>query len=331
MAVDSVCQAEMRPWLPPEIIDCHVHINLAEHNGPISAERLARSWAAEVGTVQSWEELADNRRTLFPDQRVTSLVFGCPARETDIEANNAYVLQGASDPVNNAEALYMTRPELPASAIADAIGAGFLGIKPYPSLSPEGSLEVSIYDFLPREHLSVLNELHGILMLHLPRVGRLGDPDNIREALEIYEAYPSIKMVIAHIGRAYCLPTAERGLPHFADATGLYFDTSANLNPDVFECALETVGPERLLYGSDLPIMMMRGVREYEGERYINYTDGPYSWNVNRKSPEEEAKYTYYLYEELRAILKAVERTGAGKDAVTKIMYSNAAKLLGRD
>ncbi len=51
------------------------------------------------------------------------------------------------------------------------------------------------------------------------------------------------------------------GLPHFADDPGLYFDISANLNADVFHYALGTIGPERLLFGSDLPVTMMRGVR----------------------------------------------------------------------
>jgi hypothetical protein len=50
---------------------------------------------------------------------------------------------------------------------------------------------------------------------------------------------------------------------------------------------------------------------------------------VNRKPPEVEARYTYYLYEELRALIRAVERAALGREAMHKIMYANAAKLLG--
>ena len=214
------------------------------------------------------------------------------------------------------------------SAASTVRSQGFLGIKPYPDLAPHGTNEVSIYDFLPRAHLAVLDKFGGILMLHLPRHGRLGDAHNIREVLEIHESYPSVKLILAHIGRAYCLPAAERGLPHLVDARRIYFDTAANLNADVFQYALEVVGPDRLLFGSDLPVTMMRGVREHIGEEYINYTDGPYSWNTNRKSPEEEANYTYYVYEELRALIRAVERAGLGFDALEKILYSNSAGLL---
>jgi len=206
---------------------------------------------------------------------------------------------------------------------------GFLGIKPYPDLAPQGSEDASTFDFAPHAHLAMLNALGGVLMLHLPRRGRIADPNNISELKELRQKYPLIRLIVAHIGRAYCLPTALAGLPHFADDPGICFDTAANLNADVFQYELETIGPERILYGSDLPVTMMRGVREHVGDKYINYTDGPFSWNTNRKTPEEEAAYTFYLYEELRALIKAVERAGMGKAEFEQIMYTNAAKLLG--
>ncbi|MDO8683488.1 MAG: amidohydrolase family protein [Armatimonadota bacterium] len=326
----AVYNEELLPWLPPKIIDCHVHIGLAEHCRPISPERLKANWALEVGVAQSWENLLNNRGTLFPRQEVLSLVFGGVFKETDIEANNDYILAGALKSENNAKALLVTRPEWSQSEIAEFISKGFVGVKPYPDLVPNDTQDISIYDFISKLHLKVVDELHGILMLHLPRAGRIADPYNIKELLEISESFPNIKIVVAHIGRAFCLPTAKEGLPHFVNSPRIHFDTSANLNSDVFQYALETIGPDRLLYGSDLPITLMRGVREHVGDKYINYTDAPYSWNVNRKTPEEEAKYTFFIYEEIRALIRAVEKSGLGAEAIEKIMYSNNAELLGK-
>lgn len=326
--IDKRVYEELAPWLPAQIVDCHVHIGLREHMRPASPERMAANWALEVGIEQSWEQLHEVYRVLFPKQKVFTLAFGGVFKEVDIERNNDYVLDGISDPGNNACGLIVTRPEQDASEIADAMTRGYLGIKPYPELAPDECAGPSIFDFVPRSHLAVLNELGGILMLHLPRKNRLADPDNVREILEISDEFPAIKMIIAHIGRSFCLPTVKQGLPHFVDRENIYFDTSANLNTDVFRYAFETIGADRLLYGSDIPITLMRGVREHIGDKYINYTDAPYSWNVNRKSPQEEANYTYFLYEEIRAIIKAVDASGAGEDAIEKIMYTNAAKLL---
>ncbi len=325
-----VYEEELLPWLPDRILDIHVHIYLREHIAPVSEERKRERWTTEIATQHSFEEMRDNFQMLFPEQRVSALVFGYVTRETDVEVNNRYVLDGISDPRNDAVALFVTRPEYDPSVIEQAIsGQGFLGIKPYPDLSPQKSLEVSVYDFLPREHLEVLDRLGGIVMLHIPRVGRLADPDNIREVLEIADEYPGARLIVAHVGRAYCLPTARRGLPRFAGREDILFDITANVNPDVIELALQTAGPDRLLFGSDLPIMLMRGYREYDGEDYINYTDGPYSWNTNRKSPEIEANYTFFLYEGVRALITAVKRLGMGRDVVEKVMYSNGARLLG--
>jgi len=330
-AVDMrIYEEELRPWLPEKILDCHVHVSLASNCGRISDERRSRLWPIEVGVFQSWEELRSNYRLLFPDRHVDVLAFGGVYREQDSHLENSYVYSGLANPANRADALLVTRPDWDASVIETAMARGFLGVKPYPDLAPQNTSEVSIYDFLPKTHLETLNRLGAVLMLHLPRAARLGDPNNIRELLEIAERYPSIKLIVAHIGRAYCLPTAEKGLPFFADTPGVYFDTSANLNADVFELALETVGPDRLLFGSDLPVMMMRGVREHVGEDYINYTDGDYSWNTNRKSIKEEAGYTFYIYQEIRALIRAFERRGLGKAAFRGVLYSNAAKLLGK-
>jgi len=324
-----IYESEICPWLPPEMIDCHTHVGLRQNCGHISRKRRSQNWALEVGLWQSWDQLRETYLSLFPKQRVSALAFGTALREADFEAENAYVIAGASDSRNDAWALFATRPEWNAGMIEDAMSAGFLGIKPYPDLVPQDRVDVGIYDFVPKEHLKVLDEHSGILMLHLPREGRIGDPDNIRELLEIADRYPSVRLVVAHVGRAYCLPTAQKGLPHLTDATGIYFDTAANLNSDVFQYALETVGPDRLLFGSDLPITMMRGFREHVGQTYTNFTNGPYTWNTNRRSHEEEVAYTYFIYEELRALIRAFRATGLGKDAFRKLMYSNAINLLG--
>lgn len=319
----------LEPWLPKHIIDFHVHINLPEHYGEIAPERSELIWAMEIATSFSWEEMREIYGLLLPNQEVETLAFGGVYREVDIPANNEYVLRGARDPMNHAHGLMVTKPEWDPSSLRDGMKAGFKGIKPYPDLAPQGMDDASIYDFLPHCHLSVMNEFGGIIVLHLPKRGRIADPDNIRELLEIAHGYPNVKLVVAHVGRSYCLPTAEMHLDHFRNEPGVHFDIAANLNSDVFRYALDIVGPDRLIYGSDLPVMLMRGIREHVGDKYINYSDGEYGWNVNRKCAADEAVYTFYIYEELIALKRAVDAAGMGADALKKIMCTNAAKLLG--
>lgn len=325
-----VYEEELAPWLPEEIIDIHVHVCLdSQLTRPFSAERRAAMWPLDIGLEQSWETLRATYAALFPKQRVTALAFGSVLKEIDIDATNRYIMDGTRDPSNLAKGLFVSSPEMSVGTLEEALSMGFLGIKPYPDLAPRDTDEVSIYEFLPHEHLQAMNRLKGIVILHIPRKGRLSDPDNIRELLEISDRYPDIRLIVAHIGRAYCMPTAEPGLLPFADRPNVLFDTAAHLNADVFQYALEMVGPDRLLFGTDLPVTLMRGMREHVGNQYINYTDGPYGWNKVRKSPEEEANYTFFIYEELKALIEAVKRAGLGKDAFRKIMYTNSLGVMG--
>ena len=238
-AVDKrVYEEELLPWLPERIIDCHVHIGLPEQCGPISEERLRSDWAMEVGVEQSWEQWRASRDMLLPKQKVGALAMGVPFMEMDLAANNDYVLAGAMEAANDARALFVTRPEWEPELIAEAMSRGFVGIKPYPDLVAHSGSGPGIFDFLPKSHLEVVNRLGGILMLHIPRAGRLADADNIREIVEISDSYPNVKMIVAHVGRSFCLPTAQRGLPHFVDRKSICFDIAAHLNADVFAYAL---------------------------------------------------------------------------------------------
>lgn len=323
-----IYEEELCPWLPERIIDGHVHIGLNEHCAPISEERLRTNWAYEVGVTQSWESYRQAVEALFPKQQVSALVMGVPFREMDLALNNEYVISGVPGP--DTKALFMSSPDWSPDVIEQAFERGFVGLKPYPDLVVSDS-PPSIFDFLPHEHLKVLDRRSGILLLHIPRPGRIADRDNIAEIREICSRYPNVKVIVAHIGRAFCLPTALAGLPSLADCRNLWFDNSANLNADVMAFAIELLGPERIIYGSDLPITLIRGMREYDGDNYTNFTDGDYSWNTVRKPPEVEATYTYYLYEELRALIAGVRRAGLGREAVARIMYSNIAGLMYSD
>jgi hypothetical protein len=223
-----------------------------------------------------------------------------------------------------------TRPDWPAQKVRDQLqGRFFSGIKPYPDFARRGKdQEVSIFDFLPRCHLKVVDELGKIVLLHIPRRNRLRDKNNIGEIKEIRQKYPRIRLIIAHLGRSYCSVFAKEGLKYFRNDPGIFFDTSAVLNPEVYRIALEEIGPDSLLFGSDFPITLMRGIREWHDEKYVNFTSGDYIWNTNRKSRQEEAKYTLFVYEQIKACRQALKSTGLPAQAAHKIFFANAQLLL---
>ncbi len=113
------------------------------------------------------------------------------------------------------------------------------------------------------------------------------------------------------------------------------FDFSANTNSWVMEQLIRTVGPQRILFGSDLPILRMRMRRICEGGTYINlvppglYGDVSGDAHMREVSQDESRRLSFFLYEEIIAFREAAEATGLTTADVADIFYNNAADLFG--
>jgi predicted TIM-barrel fold metal-dependent hydrolase len=321
-------QEHLAEFVPSRIIDTHVHLGLAEHFRPIAPERFIEDWAMSVGYKISVETAYHVYRELLPDRSIRIMGFPFPIKEARLQDLNDYIAARIAD--NSVDGLMGVDPSWSYARVKEALQrGGFLGLKPYPDLvTKTKGADVSVFSYLTHQHLRAVNERKGIVVLHLPRKERLRDPDNIREIQEIRQKYLEVKLMVAHIGRSFCACFAREGLKHLRDDPGILFDTVAVLNPEVYHIALNEVGAGRLLYGSDLPVLLMRGMREWEEERYLNYTSGDYPWNTRRKSPEEEAGYTLFLYEQIRAFRTGLERAGMGQTEAEAVFWRNADRLL---
>ena len=315
-------------FLPKEIFDIHVHFGLPEHFYPVSRKRKLEDWALGVGYTLSVEAAFSAYGELFPGKKVEILGFPFPIKEVKLDEINRYICCYINK--GKIKGLMATHPDWSYEKVKEELqNNNFLGIKPYPDLVTKmKGADVPIFTFLPHSHLRAVDELGKIVLLHLPRKERLKDKDNIREIKEIRQKYFQVKLILPHIGRSFCPFFAREGLRYFRNDPGVFFDMSAVLNPEVYKIALNEIGPDRLLYGTDLPITFMRGMREWHGEKYVNFTSGNYVWNTNRKSPEEEAKYTLFVYEEIKACRQGVESVGLGEEAAQSIFFNNAQKLL---
>jgi predicted TIM-barrel fold metal-dependent hydrolase len=100
------------------------------------------------------------------------------------------------------------------------------------------------------------------------------------------------------------------------------------INPETCELAFDRLPVERILFGTDMPILFWHGRRTWTEREYCNLCREPFSWNVHRESAEVEATYTLFLYEQMKAILDACDRhhfTPAQKDA---LFWANARRAL---
>jgi len=263
-------EQHLRDFLPPRILDVHMHVHRQSAVPALTEELLATNWAAAVShpqyLVQSAEE---DYAKLFPHSEVSRLQFGSVWRGTDLAATNSYCAQTADQ--KQVWALAVADPAWSADHLRDLLVAGnFSGIKPYWSLVPDkAEAEVGLDEMISPPQLEVLDELGLIAIIHVPGPERIRDPHTLRVLRQWCRQYENATFVVAHLGRAYCMPFAQASFADLASIEGLLFDCCAVLNPNVFALAFETIGPQRIMWGTDFPVLArMRGFRVWEDEQY---------------------------------------------------------------
>lgn len=329
-------QDHLKDFLPEKIIDIHTHVYDKKIAGTgVSKDKRLVSWTSLVAEDNPVKDLMDSYRLMFPGKKVTPCIFPWVEPVEKIEELNQYTHESAAS--KKLPALLLAHPQWPAEKLEQKlIEGGYVGIKVYLSFAPSylPGDEVRIFDFLTPQHLAVLDKLGLMVMLHIPRSGRLKDPVNLAQILEIEQNYPNLKVVLAHVGRAYCREDVGNAFEVLGKTERLVFDFSANTNSWVFARALESVGSKRMLFGSDLPITRMRMRRICEKGTYINLVPrglyGNVSGDKNMRELEsrEGDALSFFLYEEIKAMKEAVEELGLVRSDIENLFYGNAAELI---
>jgi len=330
-------EKRLSDWLPDKLIDVHTHIWLARHQFACRRNPTrVQTWPMRVAKESPIEELLETYRLMFPGKKVTPLIFGSAlSLEDDLDDGNKYVSDCAA--AKHLPALIWSTPEWSGKDLQRKIkDGGFLGVKCYLSFAPAylPEAEIRIFDYFPHHQLEMLNKHGQVMMLHIPRNARLRDPVNLAQMLEIEKRYPDIKLIIAHVGRAYCLEDIGDAFKVLAKTRKMCFDISANTNAEAFRQLLETVGPKRILFGSDLPIARMRMRRICESGKYVNlvpkglYGDVSGDSHMREVDAQQAARLTFFLYEELDAFRRATHAVKLSAGDVEDVFYNNAQRIL---
>lgn len=331
----QIYERELRDFLPRRMIDIHTHVwldSLVKEKG----EFRAVTWPTLVAADNSIEDLQETYRLMFPDKEVGAMFFGS-SKKNSMDAINDYVAQCGKK--SGFPTLYYSTPQEPPEELERKIRAGgFLGLKSFLNLAPAyiPENEIRIFDFFPKNQLKKMDEMGAMVMLHIPRSGRLKDPVNLHQIVELKKEFPRIGLIIAHIGRAYCENDIGNAFEFLAQCPDLMFDFSANCCDAAMEALLRAVGPKRVMFGSDLPILRMRTRRIVENNTYINlippglYGDVSGDPHMREVSAAEAEKITFFMYEELRAFKRVAQKLRLSKDDIEDIFYNNAGGMITR-
>lgn len=329
-------EEKIKEFLPERFIDIHNHVWLDKFRTEVSKAPIrAVTWPDLVARDNPIEDLLETYRIMFPSKQVTPVIFSYVSCDISLELGNKYVKECAQK--YNFPSLMVSKPGWSAYEFEAGIKkGGFLGCKVYlnyaESYIPEK--EIRIFDFLPHHQLEVLNNNNWIAMLHIPRDGRLKDPVNLAQMLEIEKKYPDVKIIIAHVGRAYCPEDIGDAFEILGETKNIKFDISANTNKYVFEQLIKAVGPKRILFGSDLPILKMRMRRICEDGNYVNlipkgmYGDVSGDRHMRELDGEEAERLTFFMYEEIDAFRCASEAAGLSRCDIEDVFFNNAEELI---
>ncbi len=331
-----IYREELKDFLPKRFIDAHTHVWRSEFVTGVDEAARSCAWPNMVASHNPVEDLVESYNLMFPENEVVPVMFGFANVAVDLKVNNDYVRDEAKK--RGFGALYFAHPsESPEELEKAVLSGGFSGIKVYLEFAPSyiPTSEIRVFDFLTHEHLKVCDK-HGLaVMLHIPRSGRLKDPVNYMQMLEIEEKYPNVKLLIAHLGRAYADEDLGNTLDIMKNSKTTIWDFTANTNAYVMEQVMKYFGTDRFIFGSDLPIFRMKAKRVVENGFYINVIEkgslGDVSSDPHMREvvgPEAE-EISFFLYEEILSCKKACKELGLSKEDVEKIFYKTSSQIFG--
>lgn len=314
---------EYKEWLPPVVIDAHAHSNLPDHVIDIPSKAYNHMLSTFPGYTIEESQAVHN--TFHPTTEIRSLRFAKTFKGIAHVAANAYLLDNC--PEGDRVALYGLPDKIPYTIdmLADPRVAG---LKMYYSyLDPNAT---HIYEIFKPEILEAAERESVPIILHPPKV----ITESIDDILNLKRDFPSLKISLAHLGLSkFDIPGLQDAYDALAEGTDVVMDTALNPSEEVTYRAIRTLGIDRIMYGSDEPLNLLRSVpymHPAKGQRIT--TSYLYHW----QDPEEHAEYKHLAdgaihahWLCLDALKSAITRLPEEEQSMAKqkILHDNAGRL----
>ena len=310
-------------FVPEKIFDIHAHLfhssNFAEGKKP---EFL------EPDTGYGINDFRESLGRWLPNREVDGLFFGYPSPGNDRVSENDWVAsQIDQHPEQHlSRKLALVSPEDGEEATRQLIKErGFNGIKPYRLYAPvEDTNQARIEEFAPSWMWEICHDIKGVMVLHIMRSEGIADPDNLESIERLCREYPDCRLVLAHVARSFNYRNARTALRKIEHLDNVVVDTSAVTEVEAMRVALDTLGPQRVLFGSDYMVSELRG-------KCFTMGNG-FSWiySENLPSPVVTSFEDYALVgvESLLCLREAFDIGGFNKADAQDVFHDNALNLL---
>ena len=322
----AIYESELREWLPRRIFDAHVHLL---DRSCLQPDYMAstRNCYEKFGGTFTLEQCLAWYAAMMPEQEFHLNSFGRPFYSSDLDASAAY--SGGISDNRRFFGMALVSPRDDAQTVGARVAdSQLIGYKPYLAfVEGKPANEVTIPDMLPADQMAVANELGLAVTLHIPRSLRLADPDNQAQMVELCESYPNTRIIFAHIGRAYYLSNVVGYLDRIAQCPNAYVDTAMVSHEGVLEYTFRNFPRDRILFGSDAPIALLRGKSVEINNQYAYLMGEDYAIGTSIYDARGAVTFTSFFFEQLRGIKLAANCADLSRQEVERIMFGNAHDL----
>ena len=186
--------------------------------------------------------------------------------------------------------------------------------------------DADIPAYLPEAHVKVAHEEHLCITLHMVKARAVADPSNQHWIRHYCETYPDMQLILAHAARGFNPYHTIEGLAKLTGLPNLWCDMAAVADVGACEAIIETLGHDRLLYGTDFPISHLRGRCVAIGDGFVWLYDDTLDWKKVSFQPLEPV---FVGLESLRVLKQAAWHCRLGDSQVEDLFCNNARRLLG--
>jgi predicted TIM-barrel fold metal-dependent hydrolase len=323
-------QGEIKPILPSAVLDFHSHIWSKSHWKSVPyADGSPGGKYMVVRTEYPRESLLADARRILPENEFRAVCFGMPTPAADIDKTNRYLAESGTEgwiyPL-----MLAGKGLASAKALEQTVRTGaFWGYKVFLNWHGDDYGDRRIEDMLSSIEMELANRHQLIVLLHVPRAGRLADPVIQEGVRRLSLEYPRVQIVLAHCGRCYLPDEMKKAAPILKSLANVWLDTAMVMDPTVLEILLDTVGSERLLFATDFPVPAMRGRRVYVLDHWVDLVlPGPEASAYRVAS--ENMRASFMVYEIILAIRRAADRLRLPAAKLKAIFHDNGMHLLER-
>ena len=323
-------RGEIEPLLPAEILDFHAHIWRKRDWREVPWDEN-EAGAKYMVTLPDYglEQLQEDSERMFPTRTYKAVCFGYPTPAADIESSNAYTAEAGRSgwvyPLMLAGKGLDSRDRVEGGLIR----GGFYGYKVLLNWFGDNYGSIAIEDMLSPVEMELADQYRLVVLLHVPRSGRLADPDIQRGVQKLSREYPNAQIVLAHCGRCYLPDEMKRAISSIRNLDNVYMDTSMVMDPVALQMVLEEIDSSRVLFATDFPVPAMRGRRVYVMDHWVDLVL-PGNPNSAFRVQSDNFRATFMVYEIVLAIRRAAERVKLAEEKLTAIFHQNGMAVLNQ-